>query len=93
MSYRILSWDDEEARLKGFSSSSKSGARSVVKIEIEVQSAYCLGELLRRLEEIHSEQNASHRKAPKAPERANARQRAIASQPGPLLLGYREDGE
>jgi hypothetical protein len=63
-----------------------------VKIEIEVRNAYGLGELLRMLEEIHTEQDAAERKAPAAaPKRNGSRRRAIASQPAPLLLGYRED--
>jgi len=91
MSYRILSWDDDEARLKGFSSSSKAGALMRVKIEIEVRSPYCLADLLRRLEEIYGEQNAAARKAPAAKPKPSASRRTIGKAPAPLLLTFRED--
>jgi hypothetical protein len=96
MTYRLLAWDDKDARLKGFSATAKSDTRSIVKIEIEVRDPYRLGALLQDLSEIRREQAAAdrpsatdhHVDAP-APKRTASR-RKIASQ-RPLLLTYRGD--
>ena len=89
MIYRSIYWDHREARLKSFTSSSKSGSRSIVKIEIEVSDPFRLGALLQDLEQILREQAADDKTSAPAPKRASPRRRAIASQP-PLMLTYRE---
>ncbi|CAA2142819.1 hypothetical protein [Hyphomicrobium sp. ghe19] len=91
MTYRSLYWDDNGARLKNFSGAAKSGAVSVVKIEIEVSHPFRFASLLQDLAEIRRDQDAPENKpaSTPAPKRAAAR-RAIACQP-PLLLTHRRD--
>ncbi len=91
MTFRSIYWDDKDARLKTYSSSTKSDGRSVVKIEIEVHDTYRLASILRDLAELRAEQKAAvpltESKKPKRP----GSRRVIASQ-RPLLLTYqRED--
>lgn len=92
MTFNSIFWNGDEARLKGFSSTSKSGSPMTVKIEIEIKSPYRLGRILEDLEEIYRGQTAADRKAPApAPTRASSRRRAIGNEPAPLLLTYRRE--
>jgi hypothetical protein len=92
MTYRSIYWDGDQARLKSFSATSKSGSCSVVKIEIEVRDPFRLGSMLQDLEEIHRAQVEAARPSPAAkPKRDASRRREIPVGPAPLLLTYRED--
>lgn len=92
MTYRSIYWSGNEARLKNFSASSKAGARSVVKIEIEIRDPYRLGSMLQDLDEIMRAQGAAERPPAPAPKPHKSSRREIESKrPLPLLLTYRED--
>ncbi|HML28769.1 MAG TPA: hypothetical protein PKE16_08020 [Hyphomicrobium sp.] len=88
MTYRYISWNGDEARLKNFTSAMKSGGASVVKIEITVRNPSDLGWLLRELGEIQQQQDAADKAA--AAEAKRPKRRAIENKP-PLLLTFRED--
>lgn len=93
MTFRSIYWDDDQARIKGFSATTKSDAVSVVKIEIEVRDPFRLGVLLQELSEIRREQGrASRPSAHQDPVRPTSSKSAakLTAQP-PLLLTYRED--
>lgn len=91
MTFRSIYWDGDEARLRSFSATSKSGATSIIKIEIEVSDPFRLGAILQNLEELRREQNATSRPAPTSPPKRTASGRRAINSQTPLMLTYRKD--
>jgi len=93
MTYRSIYWNDNEARLKSFSSTTKSDAASVVKIEISVRDPFRLGMLLEALSEIkraEAEINCGPLRTNKKQSQPLRTTRDI-SDDRPLLLTYRKE--
>lgn len=59
--FHMLSWETEDATLKGYATSSRGQGGTVLKIELEVRDPYRLSRLVETLEEAKSAQKEYER--------------------------------
>ena len=89
MTYKVLGWDRDDAKLKSFSLATRAKGGTKLVIELEVTAPYALAHLLGSLEDIKREQEDAAREQAAEMRSAARREAASARRPSPKALGAR----